>query len=52
MLAETREEPFSRAGWVFELKLDGYRMRASREDGDRATHHPQRQRLQRRRSPS
>src|SRR3989454_6309424 len=25
MLAETREEPFSRAGWVFEVKLDGYR---------------------------
>ena len=34
MLAETREEPFSRAGWVFEVKLDGYRMRAAREDGE------------------
>src|SRR6266571_3338423 len=33
MLAETREEPFSRAGWVFEVKLDGYRMRAVKEDG-------------------
>src|SRR5882762_6949857 len=33
MLAETREEPFSKAGWVFELKLDGYRLRAAREDG-------------------
>jgi bifunctional non-homologous end joining protein LigD len=33
MLAETREEPFSKAGWVFELKLDGYRLRVAREDG-------------------
>ena len=33
MLAETREEPFSRAGWLFEVKLDGYRMRIAREDG-------------------
>src|SRR5258708_30404050 len=33
MLAETREEPFSRAGWVFEVKLDGYRMRVVKEDG-------------------
>ena len=33
MLAETREEPFSKAGWVFELKLDGYRLRAARENG-------------------
>jgi len=33
MLAETREEPFSRAGWVFEVKLDGYRMRAVKGDG-------------------
>jgi bifunctional non-homologous end joining protein LigD len=33
MLAETREEPFSRAGWVFEVKLDGYRMRAAKADG-------------------
>ena len=33
MLAETREEPFSRAGWVFEVKLDGYRMRAAKDDG-------------------
>ncbi|MGH7674197.1 MAG: DNA polymerase ligase N-terminal domain-containing protein, partial [Gemmatimonadales bacterium] len=31
MLAETRERPFSRAGWLFEVKLDGYRMRAARE---------------------
>src|SRR5437879_5352200 len=27
MLAETREQPFTKAGWVFELKLDGYRIR-------------------------
>jgi bifunctional non-homologous end joining protein LigD len=33
MLAETRERPFSRPGWVFEVKLDGYRMRAARERG-------------------
>jgi bifunctional non-homologous end joining protein LigD len=33
MLAETREEPFSKPGWLFELKLDGYRLRAAREDG-------------------
>src|SRR5207247_1433558 len=34
MLAETREAAFSKAGWVFELKLDGYRLRAAREDGE------------------
>src|SRR6184192_1549278 len=28
-----RAEPFSRAGWVFEVKLDGYRMRAVKEGG-------------------
>ena len=33
MLAETREEPFTRSGWVFEVKLDGYRMRVVREGG-------------------
>jgi bifunctional non-homologous end joining protein LigD len=33
MLAETREDPFTKAGWVFELKLDGYRLRAARENG-------------------
>src|SRR5438477_7100833 len=33
MLAETRAEPFSKPGWVFEVKLDGYRMRAACEDG-------------------
>src|SRR6266511_2531863 len=34
MLAETREQPFSKAGWLFELKLDGYRLRAAREEGE------------------
>jgi bifunctional non-homologous end joining protein LigD len=34
MLAETREAPFSRDGWVFEVKLDGYRMRAAGQDGE------------------
>src|SRR5437016_8207588 len=33
MLAETREQPFMKAGWLFELKLDGYRVRAGREGG-------------------
>ena len=33
MLAETRERPFSRPGWLFEVKLDGYRMRVAREHG-------------------
>ncbi len=31
MLAVSRERPFSRAGWVFELKYDGYRMIAGKE---------------------
>lgn len=30
MLCETVEEPFSRPGWVFELKYDGYRVLAAR----------------------
>ena len=34
MLAETREDPFSREGWIFEVKLDGYRMRAACQDGE------------------
>jgi len=36
MLAEPREEPFRRAGWVFEPKLDGYRALAT-HDGSAAT---------------
>ncbi|MBI4541105.1 MAG: DNA ligase D [Gemmatimonadetes bacterium] len=35
MLATARDEPFSRVGWVFELKYDGYRLVAGRE-GDEA----------------
>jgi bifunctional non-homologous end joining protein LigD len=34
MLAEAAEAPFSRAGWVFEFKYDGYRTLAFREDDD------------------
>ena len=33
MLAEPRAAPFSKPGWVFEVKLDGYRMRAACGDG-------------------
>ncbi len=33
-LAETRDEPFSEDGWLFELKLDGYRLLAVREGPD------------------
>ena len=35
MLAEAREEPFSKPGWIFELKYDGYRLLGARR-GDRA----------------
>src|SRR5216110_2722785 len=34
MLAETREQPFSKPGWLFELKLDEYRVRAGRKQGE------------------
>jgi bifunctional non-homologous end joining protein LigD len=34
MLAETREAPFSREEWIFELKLDGYRIIAERSGGE------------------
>jgi len=33
MLAETSREPFSRPGWLFELKYDGYRLVAGCETG-------------------
>ena len=33
MLAETRDEPFSDPAWLFELKLDGYRLLAARGSG-------------------
>src|SRR6266481_2521870 len=32
MRAETRADPFTKDGWVFEVKLDGYRMRAACQD--------------------
>ncbi len=34
MLAESRDEPFSRSGWIFELKYDGYRLVCGREEND------------------
>jgi bifunctional non-homologous end joining protein LigD len=34
MLAVSTDEPFSRAGWVFEIKLDGYRLLAARATGE------------------
>ncbi len=34
MLAETADAPFSREGWIFELKYDGYRLVCSRKDGE------------------
>ncbi|MEJ2678034.1 MAG: DNA polymerase ligase N-terminal domain-containing protein, partial [Gemmatimonadota bacterium] len=34
MLAESRDSAFSREGWVFELKYDGYRVVAARQGGD------------------
>jgi bifunctional non-homologous end joining protein LigD len=36
MLAEAREAPPSGEGWLFEIKYDGYRLLASREDGQPA----------------
>ena len=32
MLARPRDEPFSRAGWLFELKYDGYQLLAARRN--------------------
>ena len=34
MLATARETAFSRPGWVFEIKYDGYRIIAAREGGE------------------
>jgi bifunctional non-homologous end joining protein LigD len=34
MLAEPRERPMRAAGWLFELKYDGFRLTAAREDGN------------------
>ncbi len=33
MLAESRNEPFTDAEWIFELKYDGYRLLTGRENG-------------------
>ncbi len=33
MLATVADAPFSRAGWLFELKYDGYRLLAEKRDG-------------------
>lgn len=34
MLAEPAEQAFTRDGWLFELKLDGYRLLAAKSGGD------------------
>ncbi|HEY2855936.1 MAG TPA: DNA ligase D [Gemmatimonadaceae bacterium] len=34
MLAESRDETFTRDGWIFELKLDGYRLIAGKRNGE------------------
>lgn len=34
MLAEPRDSAFTREGWVFELKMDGYRMLAAKDKGE------------------
>ncbi len=34
MLAEVSRRPFSRKGWIFELKYDGYRLLAAKGHGD------------------
>ena len=34
MLATAQDEPFSKSGWLFEIKYDGYRLIAGREGGD------------------
>ncbi len=34
MLAELSREPFSRKGWIFELKYDGYRLLAAKGSAD------------------
>ena len=45
MLAESPRQAFTRDGWVFELKLDGYRLLASKRAARRMLAHAQRQRL-------
>ncbi len=34
MLAEPRDEAFTEEGWIFELKMDGYRLLASKLNGE------------------
>jgi bifunctional non-homologous end joining protein LigD len=34
MLAEPRDDAFTKEGWVFELKMDGYRLLASKRNGE------------------
>lgn len=34
MLAEPHDQPFTKDGWLFELKLDGYRLLASKSKGE------------------
>jgi len=34
MLASSQERPFSREGWIFELKYDGYRLLAERSESE------------------
>ena len=34
MLAESRDRAFTKEGWVFELKLDGYRLLAAKDKGE------------------
>src|SRR5688572_15354470 len=34
MLAEAREQPFSRPGWIFEIRYDGFRVLGARERGE------------------
>src|SRR6185436_17679799 len=34
MNAEPKDKPFTKDGWVFELKLDGYRLLASKSHGE------------------
>jgi bifunctional non-homologous end joining protein LigD len=35
MLAESKDQPFSGAGWIFELKVDGYRVLGARDGSAR-----------------
>lgn len=34
MQAQTADEPFTRSGWLFELKYDGYRLLAEKRNGE------------------